>query len=351
MNRILVSTLCLAIALAAPRAFPDETHEGGPDDWDASRPDSHAPIMVMGDHTHETGEWMASYRYGMMRMSGNIDGTSDLTVPEVLADPRFMIAPTEMDMEMQMIGLMWAPTERLTLAFMAPHIRLTMDHLTMAGTKFTTRSEGFGDIRATGLVKLYDRNNQRLHLNLGVSVPTGSINERDRTPVNPNAVLPYPMQLGSGTFDLHPGFTYLGQHNDWSWGGQVGGTIRLGQNNEGYSLGERGRATFWGAHKFTDWLSASLRLNGEIWDDVDGRDRRTFGTPVPTAKPNLRGGERVDALVGVNFYFRKGALKGNRIAIEYGMPIYQSLDGPQLEVDDMLQIGWQLSWGSNQKRN
>ncbi|MEL7333685.1 MAG: hypothetical protein AAFN12_15670 [Cyanobacteria bacterium J06560_2] len=31
--------------------------------WSPSRPDSHAPIGVMGDHTHEKGEFMLSYRY------------------------------------------------------------------------------------------------------------------------------------------------------------------------------------------------------------------------------------------------------------------------------------------------
>jgi len=43
------------------------------------RPDGHAPIGVMGDHTHEAGEWMLSYRYRLMFMDGNRDGTSSPT--------------------------------------------------------------------------------------------------------------------------------------------------------------------------------------------------------------------------------------------------------------------------------
>ena len=36
--------------------------------YDGGRADSHAPISVMGDHTHGKGEWMLSYRYMGMGM-------------------------------------------------------------------------------------------------------------------------------------------------------------------------------------------------------------------------------------------------------------------------------------------
>ncbi len=62
---------------------------------------------------------------------------------------------------------------------------------------------------------------------------------------------------------------------------------------------------------------------------------------VPTADPNRRGGERVDLLFGVNFYVPEGSLKGHRLAVRAGLPIYQSLDGPQLETDWQFTIGWQ----------
>ena len=31
--------------------------------WDYSRPDSHAPINITGDHFHDKGGLMISYRY------------------------------------------------------------------------------------------------------------------------------------------------------------------------------------------------------------------------------------------------------------------------------------------------
>ncbi len=53
------------------------------------------------------------------------------------------------------------------------------------------------------------RQRQQREANLGLTLyfPTGSIDERGATPMGPNMQLPYPMQLGSGTYDLEPSFT------------------------------------------------------------------------------------------------------------------------------------------------
>ena len=49
------------------------------DDVRPPRPDSHAPIGVMGEHVHSKGEWMASYRYMRMNMEPNRIGTDDVS--------------------------------------------------------------------------------------------------------------------------------------------------------------------------------------------------------------------------------------------------------------------------------
>ena len=67
----------------------------------------------MGDHTHDAGEWMVSYRYMRMRMNGNRDGDDRVSATSVLRD--FPVAPTRMDMEMHMFGLMVAPIDRPSL--------------------------------------------------------------------------------------------------------------------------------------------------------------------------------------------------------------------------------------------
>ncbi len=336
--------LLLALTLlpvAAPRASAgSDAVPGGR--WTSARPDGHAPIGVMGDHTHHAGEWMLSYRFMRMDMKGLRDGTKELSRDDVF-DRGYMVSPVRMTMEMHMFGAMFAPTDDLTLMAMAPYVRYSMDLVTRMGETFTTESDGIGDIRLSGLLVLHRWSRQQVHLNAGVGLPTGSITARDGTPAGPDRQLPYPMQPGSGTVDLLPGVTYLGQVDDWSWGGQATGTFRLGTNDRGYSLGNRGEATAWGARKLTRWLSGSLRLDGRTWGGVDGGDAALDPQMVPTANPHALGGRELDAALGVNLYGRGGAIRGHRLAAEVAVPIYRSLDGPQLETDWKLTVGWQYA--------
>lgn len=43
--------------------------------------------------------------------------------------------------------------------------------------------------------------------------------------------MPYPMHLGSGTWDVSPGITILGMDESTSWGIQGKGTFRIGENS------------------------------------------------------------------------------------------------------------------------
>ena len=328
--------------------------------------DSHAPIGVMGDHLHEAREWMLSYRFLRMKMSGNRDGTDNLSQSEIATSvrnpffgrpgqpPTLRVVPTEMTMDMHMFGGMYAPTDWLTLMAMGMYVRKDMDHTTFQGPvgttrlgRFTTRTEGFGDTRVAGLVRLFENEMHRVHLNAGLSLPTGSIREKDRilTPMNmqPRTRLPYPMQLGSGTFDLMPGLTYAGHAGRFGWGAQYIGTVRLGRNDEGYSLGDQHQMTGWGSITWTPWISNSLRLVGHVTGDIDGQDR-SIVAPVQTADPDNHGGERIDLLFGVNLAGPSGWMRGHRIAVEAGLPVYQHLNGPQLETDWLLTIGYQFAF-------
>ncbi len=320
--------------------------------WTSGRPDGHAPIGVMGDHTHEAGEVMLSYRFMYMNMDGNRDGT-DRVSPDEVVDPNnynFIVSPTSMPMGMHMLGVMYAPIDNLTLMVMVPVVSLEMDHVTRAGGAFTTNTSGLGDLKLTGLVKVATFGDQQVHLNLGVSFPTGSIEEEDVTPASaPNETqLPYPMQLGSGTFDLRPGITYLGQTPAISWGAQLMGTLRLGENDQEYTLGNRIMGTAWGAWNIDRWISASVRLEAQGWGDIDGASPVYAGAVgmrmVPTVFADLRGGSRVDAGLGVNTYVRGGPLAGLRFAVEGLLPVAQDLNGPQLETDWTIVAGLQYSF-------
>ncbi|MCH2547207.1 MAG: transporter [Alphaproteobacteria bacterium] len=339
-NNFLMTTCFLTTAFFTANAYADQ----------AAMPDDHAPIGVMAEHSHKQGEWMLFYRYNRMDMQGNRSGNNDVSTANVLSN--FMVAPLDMRMEMHMFGGMYGVNNDLTLMAMAPYVKKTMGHITRAAMQFETESEGVGDIKISGLYTLYQknthsdssRNGQKLLLNLGASLPTGSIDERGDTPMGANQKLPYPMQLGSGTVDPLLGITYVQRYDAWSWGAQANTVLRFGKNSEGYRLGNEYGLTSWIARNLNEYASLSLRLDGKSWKDIEGQDSELNPLMVPTARTDLRGGERVDALIGLNLYQPHGALSGHRLAIEYGLPVYQRLDGPQLEVDHRFTIGWQWAF-------
>lgn len=309
-------------------------------DHGAHRHINNVPIGVMGAHTHHAGEWMFSYRYMFMEMDDNRVNSHKVSDADVLLD--FPITPTQMFMDMHMLGLMYAPTDDFTLMGMLPLLHIYMDHVNQAGRRFRTETDGVGDLRLTGLYVLCRGEQQQVHLNTGISFPTGSIDEVDETPAGPGQPLPYPMQLGSGTVDLFPGITYVGESEVCLWGGQALGTVHLGRNDRDYSLGERVDLTAWVGRKWTDRFSTSVRLDGKIWGNIDGADARLNPAMVPTADPHLRAGERLDLVFGANLYdVPDGNLATHKLGIEVGVPVHQRLDGPQLETDWYLIAGWQ----------
>lgn len=335
--RMLAALACFTFSL--PALAGDHPHN-------ALRADGHAPIGVMGDHLHPAGELMLSYRFSHMEMKSNRDGRDSLSRREVF-DRGFAATPTEMDMQMHMLGVMFAPTDWLTLMTMVPFVELRMDHLTGMGGRFETKSSNIGDIKVTGLIKLWSDDNHSFHFNAGVSLPSGSIEERDTalTPMGPRRIrLPYPMQTGSGSVDALPGLTYAGHGERFSWGAQAQGTIRTHDNDNDYRMGNRTDLTGWLAYRWRDEISTSLRVAWADWGNYSGSDDRLNPALIPTADPDRRAGERLEVLPGINLNVPLGPLGKHRLAIEVGVPVFQRLDGPQLESDWRVMLGWQKAF-------
>lgn len=112
-----------------------------------------APMGMMGDHTHNKGEFMFTYRYMYMSMDGMWNVTDRLANSEVLQ--RFTVTPTDMTMNMHMFMPMYGLNDTVTVMGMIPYAAKSMDHLTRPGGRFTTESDGIGDVQVIGLVRLY----------------------------------------------------------------------------------------------------------------------------------------------------------------------------------------------------
>lgn len=336
------------------------------------RADDHAPIGVMADHAHKKGEVMLSVRVMHMEMSESQIGTAGIS-PEQIATsipnrfagapgqpPTLRVVPTSMRTDMVMAGVMYAPTDWVTLMAMGSYIEKEMDHTAFAGPagtavagNFTTNPKGIGDITVgaifpvLGMADRKSKNQQEINIRAAVSLPTGSTDETAQilTPTGaaPTVRLPYPMQLGSGTFDFKPAVTAKGWAGKFGYGAQYAGTIRLGDNKFGYSFGDIHELTGWVSYAPAQWVSLSGRIKGRSTGRIDGIDSSIVG-PVQTADPDFQGGERLDMIGGLNFVATHGPLAGHRLAIEVGAPVYQNLNGPQLAGDWMFTLGWQKAF-------
>ena len=138
-------------------------------------------------------------------------------------------------------------------------------------------------------------------------------------------------------------FTYTAKSGALGWGAQYSGSIRLEENDEDYTLGDEHRLTTWMSYLISPWISVSGRLAGKTMGTIDGQDSRIVA-PVQTADPDNQGGDRVDFLVGVNLVGQSGIVRGHRLAAEFGIPVHQNLNGPQLETDWLFTLGYQHSF-------
>lgn len=316
--------------------------------WTSGRPDGHAPITVMGDHTHSKGEWMIAYRFMHMKMEGLMSGKDKLSESETSA---YMMSPEEMHMHMHMLGLMYAVSDHITLMAMSSYIQKHMHmsiHTMMGGhNHFETESAGIGDLRLSALWKLWDDKGQRLQGSLGVAVPLGSIDQQDVTPISDpdKTQLPYGMQMGSGTWDLIPGLTYMGQVERFSWGGQTSAILRLSENARGYTLGNSLNVLSWFAYRISPWVSASMKIKGSSTGSISGKDD-TYENPMmsPLLDPSNYGGNIIIGGLGMNIYLPKGIMKNTRMGLEVENPVYQNLNGTGMPMKSTMTLGLQYSW-------
>lgn len=310
-----------------------------------SKADKHAPAGLMGAHVHAQGEIMVEYKYMNMYMDDNRIGTrtvADAATRPITVDGQVTnmgATPTAMTMEMHMVHLMYGWTDDISVYTMLMLPSLTMDHQrgpmnpAGPGTPFTTHNSGFGDTAFGALVRLWDD----LILNLGFSVPTGDIFRTTTVPTNGALTqpLPYPMRLGSGTFNARPGLTWKHMTCDGSFGVQFQTDLPFGRNYRGYSVGDTFQLNTWYSHLLTDNLALSIRLENLWKTDYDGADPQTPNPVISTNVEAFRGGYWLNLGMGV-----AALVNGHLFNIEFVPTLHQDLNGIQLETDWSFVASW-----------
>ena len=328
----------------------------------------HAPAGVMYDHMlPKAGDMMVGYRYMYGSQSGDtLSGTHAVTDPAIVANgcgsnPCY-IRPANMSMNMHMLDLMYAPTDWLTLMLMPQFMSMSMsmdalngappapsfqevamiDHHVQSGHQ----TGGVGDLGMYSLFKLFDNGTHHLHVTTGVSAPTGEVGIQ----LNSNhgikgGYADYGMQLGSGTWDFKPSLTYTGQWQQFSWGAQSSGTLRMqNQNDSGYALGDLYQTTAWGSYSLTNWLSGSIRGLYTTQGGIKGQYSGLIQQYSPADMPTNYGGKYWDVGFGMTAMVPSGDLAGNRVSVEWLQPVQDNVNGYQLQRDGSLSATWSLAF-------
>jgi hypothetical protein len=293
-----------------------------------------APIGVMGDHVHNEGGVMFSYRYMKMKMNKL---SNNLSVDDYFSESSYMMAPEEMETEMHMFGGMYAFTNTVSLSIMSSFVNKEMIMIKKMGrSEVKSTSSGLTDIKINTLVKIAEDDNHRFIAKAGFVLPTGSITQEDN-----NTELAYGMQLGSGSYGVDLGLTYSYFLNTWSLGSQVGVLSYLNENSNDYTKGNEYLINLWISKAFTDKFNASIRFNQLSIDPLKSNEKTSM-LMSSSFDPKGQHGSRNSIFLGFDYSF-SGAMMGNRVSIEFSKPLGDDLSGQQLESESMTTIGWQKS--------
>lgn len=308
---------------------------------DLYRPDGIGPAGVFGDHTLKGGGTVLwTYRMQVQEYQGILDGTRHVSNAAVLSS--FAYSPTRASIQKHIIQMEYAPTDDLTVMAYVPFYQNSIDFVDATGAAIRTSFTNPGDIPISFMYVLKRWHRQQIHLNFGISMPSGFMDQQGHVPSPTSPDLTYLIRTSSGSWELLPGLTYRGQSDKWSWGLQSIETIRTGRNRLGYQLGNMYDLTGWASRRLTERFAASARLDARYWGNIHGADARLNQLISPMNRPDLQRGDRLDLLFGVNYYGIDRVIPGQRLSIEAGAPIFQSLRGPQLGTNWLLNFNWSI---------
>ncbi len=296
----------------------------------------------MVDHMHKAGEFMVGYRYSYGTWGSTmLSGTSKVGDHEIVHNAcgsghgaGCSMTPSSMKMHMHMLDIMY---EFMKMDMTMRELEGGHGHGHGHAGGHGHGTDGLGDTVLAALFKISGGPGYHLHAGLGLSVPTGSVTEKNQD----GTFAHYGMQLGSGTWDLLPSLTYTGHVGRFGWGAQVSGILRLDEKNEaGFRFGNVAQATAWTSYRLVSWLSASARVAHTYQDQIAHHYNGPHNHSSPPDLQSNYGGHFYDLGIGLNAVVPSGLLGGHRLGVEWLQPLRDDVNGYQQERDGTLYVNW-----------
>ena len=146
----------------------------------------------------------------------------------------------------------------------------------------------------------------------------------------------YCMQTGTGSVGLLPGITYTYNNSKWARGFELIGDIKLNKNSRNYRCGSSVKFSPWVAYSVLPVLSVTVRGEYIATTTMCGRDRDfsdMYLDQVLVSDPLFYtrnyGSDIATLFGGANLHPFKRGLKNLNLNMEFGMPVYQCLNGVQ----------------------
>jgi len=297
------------------------------------------PLNIPGAGTPEPHEFRVKMNLSWGKMVGLRRGTSNRSTKDTLG--QYMMTQRKMDMYMSNVSVGYAFSDRFFAGIMGMYMEKDMEMIRRGGRRSSMNSQGAGDTMLMTKTLLYADDylipTSQVSLLLGVSIPTGSIDQDDT-----GQILPYSMQLGSGTFDPFIGVLYEGSSSPFWWGANASYLARAYENYKSYNLGDEYRLDLYGMYQLRHNLVGELQIKGKYVGDLEGEaqeieqdgDGHMNGNPNMAFMSNLYdpdnyGGSTVDLTTGVQWQpFRNHILNA-----QFSFPLFQNLHGTQMERD------------------
>ena len=334
VRRILIAAALVAVS--SPVAAQEEEYV-----WTSGRPDSQAPIGVVGARTLDAGALELTYRFNQMNSRGVWFSTDSLPLATTLQ--LYTVAPLTLSNITHSVTGSYGLSERLTLMGTAEFSLIEREQITNAGILYITGVEALGDLSASAIYEVYRQGPYRMNMSFGAVLPIGKARTYADTPFGTAQALPYDQRPGGGAFAVMPGVTGQVQNEVASLGAQFKARIHVGEGSADYTPGDRYQADGWAAYRINSALSLSAGIRWQIWGRIEGADPLL----VPTRDPGsdnvlgMAGGQRADMPLGVNLLMPEGSIiGGHMLSVEAIYAMHHDYEGVRLGLDWGLNFGW-----------